>query len=357
MPDSLTTTATPFTPQVERGAASPEVQLVVSPVGADTDLRAALEDLKMGRYLSARDLLARTGPNWALRTIRSQLLAAGAGEPGVFKTWRDEEPNSPNAAMMWGRVLTRAALAAYRGGQRQQVVARAAGLARQALYQARVLWPACPVPWVDLLKLTQLPFAPHHFDPHAHERGMPWDVLRDPAMHHRGPWPLLAEINQRHPGNREGHHRMREWFHNRSREPGAAMNYSCWLVAMGTLNPQLQVMPLYALMDIYRQRHGDGRGGALQFWQTAQVRHYACKAYDDWFADIPPVEYPWQPLSDLSHLAHALVACGENERAAFVFRAMGPYVTPQPWQDINASLGRSADWRDEFLRIRASVLR
>ncbi|MEU3340420.1 hypothetical protein [Streptomyces sp. NPDC006668] len=342
---------------MERGADSPDVHLIVSPVGADTDLRAALEDLKMGRYLSARDLLARTGPNWALRTIRSQLLAAGAGEPGVFKTWRDEEPNNQDAAMMWGRVLTNVALAAYRGNQDHAVVARAAGLARQALYQARVLLPECPVPWVDLLRLTQLPFAPHHFDPHAHTRGRPWDALKDPAMHHRGPWPLLTEINQRHAGNREGHHRMREWFLSRSREPGAAMNYSCWLVAMGTLNPQLLVMPLYALMDLYRQRHGDGRGGALQFWQTAQVRHYACKAYDDWFADIPPVEYPWLPLPDLSYLAHALVACGENERAAYVFRAMGPYVTPQPWQDINASLGRSADWRDEFLRIRASVLR
>ncbi|MFI0511150.1 hypothetical protein ACH3Y9_12605 [Streptomyces sp. WSLK1-5] len=90
---------------------------------------------------------------------------------------------------------------------------------------------------------------------------------------------------------------------------------------------------------------------------TAQVRHYACKAYDEWFAHVPPVEYPWQPLSDLSHLAHALVACGENERAAYVFHAMGPYVTPQPWQDINTSTGRSYDWQVDFLRIRSAVLR
>ncbi|MGW3135021.1 hypothetical protein [Streptomyces sp. NPDC001139] len=333
------------------------MQLIVSPVGADTDLRAALEDLKLGRYLAARDLLARTGPNWALRNLRSQLLAAGAGEPGVFKTWRDEEPSNPDAAMMWGRVLTRAALAAFRSGQSQQVVARAGGLARQALYQAMALLPDCPVPWVDLLQLAQLPFAPHLFDPYANTRGLPWDLLKDPGMPHRGPWPLLAEINRRDLGNREGHHRMREWFQNRSGERAAAMNYSCWLVAGGTLNEVLKVMPLYALMDRYRQQHGDGRGGALQFWQTAQVRHYACKAYDEWFLHVPPVEYPWLPLSDLSHLAHALVACGENERAAYVFHAMGPYVTPQPWQDINASTGRSYDWQVDFIRIRSSVLR
>jgi hypothetical protein len=295
--------------------------------------------------------------NWALRTSRSQLLSVGTGEPGVFKTWRDAEPKNPDAAMMWARVLTRAALAAHRTQHNPQVVARAAGLARQACHQARALLPACPVPWVDLLRLTQLPFAPHHFDPHAHTRGMPWDALKDPAMHHRGPWPLLTEINQRHAGNREGHHRMREYFERCSNDPGAAMNYVCWLVARGTLNPELLVLPLYALMDIYRHRHGDGRGGALQSWQTAQVRHYACRAYDDWFARIPSVEYQWLPLSDLSHLAHALVACGETERAAGVFQAMGPYVTPQPWQDINTSLGRSKDWKNEFLRIRTSVLR
>ncbi|MER8009686.1 hypothetical protein [Streptomyces sp. NPDC094149] len=333
------------------------MNLIVSPVGADADLRAALEDLKLGRYLATRDLLRRTGPHWALRTIRSQLLTVGAGEPGIFKTWRDEEPDNPDAAMMWARVLTRAALTAHRTGREPQVVARAAGLARQACHRARALLPACPVPCVDLLQLTQLPFDPQAFDPYAPARGLQWDTLKDPGMPHRGPWPLWMEINQRHPGNREGHHRMREYFWHRSGEPAAAMNYACWLTTGGTLNPELLLMPLYALMDIYRQRHGDGRGGALQFWQTAQVRHYACKAYEDWFALVPPIEYEWLPLSDLSHLAHALVACGEDQRAAHVFEAMGPYVTPQPWQDINASLGRSRDWRDEFLRVRTSVLR
>ncbi|MFF7954011.1 hypothetical protein [Streptomyces griseorubiginosus] len=333
------------------------MQLIVSPVGADTDLRAALEDLKLGRYLAARDLLGRTGPNWSLRTIRSQLLAASVGEPGVFKTWRDEEPGNPDAAMMWARVLTRAALAAHRAGRDPHVVARAAGLARQACDRARLLLPVCPVPWVDLLQLTQLPYDPSAFDPYAHARGGRWDTLKDPGMSHRGPWPLLHEINERHPGNREGHHRMREYFWHRSEELGAAMNYSCWLTTGGTRNPELLPMPLYALMDTYRERHGDGRGGALQFWQRAQVRHYACQAYEEWFARVPPVEYEWLPLSDLSHLAHALVACGEDQRAAHVFTAMGPYVTSQPWQDINDSLGRSRDWRDEFLRVRTSVLR
>jgi len=103
--------------------------------------------------------------------------------------------------MMWDRVRTRAALTAHRTKCSPEVVACAAGLPRQACDRAaRALLPARPVPWVDLLQLTQLPFAPHHFDPCATTRGLPGDSLEDPAMHRRGPWPLLAAINQRHAG-------------------------------------------------------------------------------------------------------------------------------------------------------------
>ncbi|WP_324787035.1 hypothetical protein [Streptomyces sp. H51] len=331
------------------------MDLVVSPVGADSDLRAALEDLKLGRYLAARNLFSRTGSHWALRTSRSQLLAAGVGEAGVFFTWRNEEPNSAHALMMWARALTRAAVEAYHNDDDHRVVARAAALARQACWKAADLWPACPVPWICLLHLTQLSFAARDFDPYAHTRPSPWDRLEDPTMPFPGPWPILAEIKRRHPGSREGHHRMREYFLRRGGGPGIAMQYSAWLVSSRTPDPQLLMLPLYSLMDLYRERHS--KGGSLQFWLTEQVGHYARRAWDDWFVHVPPAEYSWVPLSDLSHLAHALVACGETERAAWVFNAMGPHVTPQPWKDINASLGRSRDWRDEFLRIRASVVR
>lgn len=351
MPRPLTTNAN--LPAVQRGT-EPHTDLIVSPVGADIDLRAAIEDLKLGRYRAARDLLARTGPNWPLRTRRSQLLAAGAGEGGVFKTWLGEESGSADAYMMWARVLTRAALAAHRSGRTKDLVARAAGLARQACIKAMTLRPECPVAWVCLLQLTQLPFDPYHFDPQWRSRPLPWDRLRDPTMPLRGPWPLLEEINRRDPGNREGHHRMREFFLHRG-GPTAAMSYSAWAVASQPTNLELDLLPLYALRDVYAARHGNGHGSALQFWQTAQVAHYACQARDRWFASVPAVHHAWLSLLDLNHLAHALVACGEDARA--VFEAMGPYATPEPWQTINRSLGRSYDWTTEFLRIRSATLR
>ncbi|MGW2835934.1 hypothetical protein [Streptomyces sp. NPDC001286] len=328
-------------------------ELIISPIGADTDLRAAMEDLKLGRYRAARDLLARTGPNWPLRTRRSQLLAAGAGEGGVFKTWLEEEPGSADASMMWARVLTRAALAAHRSGKSKDLVARAAGLARQACMRAMALGPQCPVAWICLLHLTQLPFDPYHFDPKWRSRPLPWDRLRDVSMPLRGPWPLLEEINRRDPGSREGHHRMREFFLHRG-SPTAALTFAAWTVASPPANLELDLLPLYALKDVYAIQHGRGQGAALKFWKTAQVTHYACQARDRWFASLPPAHHAWSSPLDLNHLAHALMACGEDARA--VFEAMGPYATPEPWQTVNASLGRSYDWTTEFVRIRHLVL-
>ncbi|MGW1626579.1 hypothetical protein [Streptomyces sp. NPDC002172] len=339
------------------------MRLIVSPIGADADLRNAVQDLQLGRYHAARDLLRMTGRNWGLRTRRSQLLAAAAGEPGVFKMWRDEEPDSPDAAMMWARVLTRAALRAYRGGKSEDVVRRAAQWGAQACQRASDLLPACPVPWVDKLLLAQLPFPSYLLDPHAQTRPKPWDKLPpeagdlDHGMHHRGPWPLLVEVNRRHPGNREGYHRMREYFQTTC-SSGAAMDFSCWMVLSEPPSPDLWMLPVYALVDKYRIEHGENSAaGRESFWQTANAGGHAVRAYDKWFAKIPPDEYPWVSMSDLSHLAHALIANGETQMAAQVLRAMGPYVTAQPWQDVNTIQGRHTNWQDWFLTARASTLR
>ncbi|MGW7244421.1 hypothetical protein [Streptomyces sp. NPDC054804] len=357
MPDSLATGAAyaRFTPN----GTPDDLRLIVSPVGADTALRTALQDLRLGRYHATRDLLEMTGREWGLRTSRSNLLAAGASDPGIFKLWLDEEPNHPDAAMMWARVLTRAALKAYRSGMSQDVVGGAARLAAKAGWRASELLPECPVPWVDKILLAQLPYPAHYLDPHAQQRHQPWDELpggRDQGMPHLGPWPLLGEIDARHPGNREGYHAMRQYF-QRVRSTGAAMDFSCWILLSEPSTPELWLLPLYALVDKFRKEHGEGRGATSRFWQTGAVGHYAVEAYNKWFAQLPPAEYPWASMADLSHLAHALVANGETKMAADVLRAMSPYVTAQPWKDVNTILGRSTDWTDWFLTLRASTLR
>ncbi|MEW1648618.1 hypothetical protein [Streptomyces sp. NPDC091219] len=331
------------------------MDLIVSPVGADSDLRAVLEDLQMGRYASARDLLIRTSDNWSLYATRCQRLTDSVAGRGVLKMWRDEELHSAHAATVWAWSLTRGAIGLCRKGAKADVVGRAAAMAQQEWKRVDELWPRSPEPWCGRLQLSQLPYDARRFDPRWHNRREPWGTLDDPVMHLEGPWPFLAEANRRHPGSRDGHHRMREYF---LRRHGASVSsqYTHWLVAGGPLNPELLVLPLYSQMDLYRERHSDGRNSALQFWQTEQMRHFATQAYDGWFAHLPPTEYAWVSPWDLNHLAHALVGCGETERAAWVFRALGPYATPQPWKDVLESLGRSRDWTDEFLRIRTTVL-
>lgn len=331
------------------------MNLVVSPVGADSDLRAALEDLRMGRYLATRDLLMRTGVNWSLLARRCQLLVSYSGARGVIKMWRDDEPHSRHASVMWARTLTRGALQLHREGGAGDVVARAAGMAQKEWIWAESLWPESPEPWNGRLQLTQLPYNPRLLDPLWRNRTEPWERLDDVEMYLPGPWPLWAEANRRHPGNRDAHHRMREYFlHHRGTVP--ALQYSQWISA-GPPSPELLMLPLYARMDVYRERHGHGQRGALGFWQTEQAHHFAMRAFTQWFSPVPVAEYRWLSSWDLNHLAHALVACGESGPARQVFTALGPYATPQPWKDVNDSLGRSRDWTDEFLRIRRAVLK
>ncbi|MGX9891217.1 hypothetical protein [Streptomyces sp. NPDC002276] len=332
------------------------MDLIVSPVGPDSDLRAALEDLKMGRYLAARDLLVRTGVNWALLGRRCQLLVSDPGVRGAIRMWRDEEPHSHHASLLWARALTQGALQLHHEGRADKVVRRAGEMAHAEWNRAGSLWPGSPEPWNGRLQLARLPYDPKLLDPNWRIREAPWDRLKSVDMHFPGPWPLLAEANRRHPGSRDAHHRMREYFLQHGGAV-ASLQYSQWTVSARRPNPELQLLPLYARMDVYRERHGRGQSGALGFWQTEQAHHVAMRAYTEWLAQVPVAEHRWLSPWDLNHLAHALVSCGENGPARQVFHALGPYVTPQPWKDVNTSLGRSQHWTDEFLRIRAAVLK
>ncbi|MFJ9250492.1 hypothetical protein [Streptomyces sp. NPDC101776] len=348
---SATSSAPPEAP-----AASPAAGLIVSPVGADSDLRAALEDLKMGRYLAARDLLIHTGLNWSLLARRCHLLVSDPGARGVIKMWRDEEPHSRHASLLWARALTHGALQLHREGKADDVVCRAAVMAHEEWNRAATLWPDSPEPWNGRLQLARLPYDPRFLDPYWRSRTQPWDRLDDFEMSLSGPWPLWAEANERHPGDRDAHHRMREYF---LQHHGAvpALQYAQWIVSEAHTHPELLMLPLYARMDLYRERHRSSQRGAAGFWQTEQAHRVAMRAFTGWFSPIPDAEHRWLSLWDLNYLAHALVSCGKSNAARQVFNALGPYVTPQPWKDINDSLGRSRDWTDEFLHIRAAVLK
>lgn len=134
-----------------------DMPLIVDLAGRDDELRAPLDDLRLGRWSAARDLLRRTGPDWELRTSRSLVLSVGAGSLGAIKAWLSEEPFSADALMMWARVLTREALRAMDKGRDRDLVLQSGTFARDACFGAVGRWPEDPVPWVDLLRLAKLP--------------------------------------------------------------------------------------------------------------------------------------------------------------------------------------------------------
>ncbi|WP_328982881.1 hypothetical protein OG258_50105 [Streptomyces mirabilis] len=131
------------------------MDLIVHSAGRDHELRLAMEDLQMDRWRAAQLLLRSTGTNWALRTSRSQTLAVGAAKSHAIEAWREEEPGSVSALMMWARVLTQGALYAFRDGVRGEKLRRAAYVADQACRATASAWPEDPVPGVCFLALAQ----------------------------------------------------------------------------------------------------------------------------------------------------------------------------------------------------------
>lgn len=67
---------------------------VYHPAGHDNELRAAVQDLRTGRWLSMRNLLAET-LDWTMWTQRTQVLATVAGAPTPY---RHGVPRSPGAS-------------------------------------------------------------------------------------------------------------------------------------------------------------------------------------------------------------------------------------------------------------------
>ncbi|MFD7379132.1 hypothetical protein [Streptomyces mirabilis] len=318
-----------------------DMALTIHPAGRDDDLRLALEDLQVGRWLSTHHLLAHTH-TWTLRTSRSQVLAAGAASGGAIDAWIAEESDSPNALMMRARVLTQRVLTAHRARANHHTLFQAAGAARQACGDAARRWPHDPVPWVCLLALAQLDI--DHRDRHRLEHwAYPPEALLPP-----GPWPLLGEVGRRDAGNREAYHRMLQCLQARGR---GAVDFSRWVASVTPRGSVLLTLPLYAYAESYRLRMESGQvSSSLGFWTDEQVRYYVRLARDGWFAHLPDTADC--SLVDLNHLAYALNACGLSG-AGEVFEAIGTFATTAPW----AQLSESRWWQDEFLKARAYALR
>ncbi|MDX3523348.1 hypothetical protein [Streptomyces scabiei] len=318
--------------------------LIVHPAGRDDELRRALEDLQVDRWLSTRQLLLTTGQHWALRTSRSQVLATVAAQSGAIGAWCEEEPHSPDAMMMSARVLTQRALLSARRGVDIESQFHIGDLARRACENAiRHGNPYDPVPYVCLLALAQV-----GSDWTYPELQRPEQFAKPPeAMLPRGPWPLLWEVLRRDPENREGYQRMLQYFHAKG---AGGMEFALWAASRAAVGSVQLTLPLYTLAEAYRLQLAKGAlVSKFGFWARGQVRYYAERAVQDWFHVVDPADCS---LLDLNHLAYVLSASGE-QGAGPVFTAIGPYATTAPWKQLQGESFQQNDWQDDFLRARA----
>lgn len=309
------------------------------PAGHDSELRAAVQELRTGRWLSMRKLLADT-QGWALWTQRTQVLAAVAAGSDTVHTWLTEEPDSTAATVMQTRVTVERALRAHREGH-----ARTTDLWQQA-------WEACgdtarlapddPVPWVCLLALAQL----------DSKQRMEENRLAPPGpMLFPGPWALLAEADKRDPGNREAYHRMLQFVYAR-RSDGSlseAVNFVQWAASSASEGSALQALPLFVRVERYRREGGNEKALDLH-WVTEDATRDALRALHIWFDHSVPGE---ASLLDLNYLAHALWGSLQLAEAARVFEALGPYYTPLPWAYRARSPNDTTQVEEVFARARA----
>lgn len=283
------------------------------PAGHDSELRAAVQELRTGRWLSMRDLLAGTR-GWALWTQRTQVLAAVAAGSDAVHAWLVEEPDSTAAVVMRTRVTVERALRAHRESH-----ARTTDLWQQAWEACGTtarLVPADPVPWVCLLALAQL----------DSRQRMEENRLAPPGpMLFPGPWALLAEADKRDPGNREAYHRMLQFVYAR-RSDGSlseAVNFVQWAASSAPEGSALQALPLFVRVERYRREGGNEKALDLH-WVTEDATRDARRALRIWFDHSVPAE---RSLLDLNYLAHALWGSLQFADAARVFEALGPYYT------------------------------
>ncbi|MFJ2645385.1 hypothetical protein ACIO1C_01400 [Streptomyces sp. NPDC087420] len=319
------------------------MRLSSGPAGDDHELRAVLQDVASGYWMSMQDLLLRTeagvlrteaGADWAQWTFRTQVLGAASAGTTVVQTWQREVPDSRPASVMRARVAVERALRANRIGdvQHLQSLWWTASAACAAAAEAA---PHDPVPFLCRLALAELD--PGQVDP-EHRRHAP-----DPQLF-PGPWGLLAEVDRRDPGNREAYHRMARYFLVRKGGSVAHQDFFARWVADGApAGSALLALPLYVAVERWRATHtGRESLDASLYWVTDRALERARVAYREWFAVTPSRRL----TQDMNYLAHALWSSQQYGPAAEVFRALGPHASPRPWLYLVAD---GARWERLFL--------
>ncbi|MFB8201925.1 hypothetical protein [Kitasatospora purpeofusca] len=245
-----------------------------------------------------------------------------AGPKDVLRHWSAEEPDAFGLTALRARVaVDRAVLA----GQRQPGSPDALtleGAARQWCWQAASVLGGDPVPWLGLLTLAQLDLRqarPEHRVPAPDQMLLP------------GPWALFEQARRTDLWGREAFHRMlRVWLARG--ESGPATEFLATYLPSAPQGSPLHALPLYLYVERYRRAQRK-EAVQLQWTDDETVRTSVLRAFEHWRAACGQSSR-W-PVVDESHLAHALWATRQRQRAAEVFAAMQPFISAQPWQSLS----------------------
>ncbi len=291
------------------------------PTFGDQALATARQDLIVGRWQGARDLLRETGRDWDRRTHRMRLLADVAAGIRTVETWQAAEPQNPDALVLRAETEVMRIFAAVGEANRAQgtppppsqdsIDRSHLDRAARICLQAADKHPADPVPWVSLMTLARLYGGGH---PHV--------------------WHWWRELQARDAYSREGHHQVLRHLSERWHgSHGEMYNFARDSAAFAPVGTPLASLTQTARAEHYRQRvavEGPTAVGLTYHWThevAVQALHVTMR---DWITHRAGMEYA-QDVADLNTVLHGLVFAGMKEQAREVCRQLGNRPTRAPW--------------------------
>ncbi|MBS2966245.1 hypothetical protein KGA66_24585 [Actinocrinis puniceicyclus] len=345
--------------------------------GLDRALALASADARAGMLATCRDLLAETRceNDFARRGYASAVLGSACATSNAAELWTGEDPDNPDAWLVWARV---AAIRALRFGDRRDDRTRELiGIAVRACHTAVGLSESDPTPQVILLGLDRLRYR------------RPTPAPAPLALTIPGPWDQLARVARRDRHNREAGHQLLNYYHPRHGGDARHLHQvASWAAKVSLPDSPLQLLPLVAdleapdvgpdpldqdqlrrmamlhnlIADIDAGRvQGDPEELAKQrarfthrlqqeqdprsddYHRRRSLALIAKDLYEAWFGEgrTPP----YVPIRDLSVLAHALYVGEWRLPAAAVLQYLGPHACTYPWSLL------SDDPEKELIRV------
>lgn len=297
-----------------RARSRPQASLY-DPTFGDRPLAEARQDVLVGRWQGARDLLRDTGRDWDRRTHRVRLLADAAAGNRTVETWQAAEPANPDAMVLRAETDVMRLFNAISAGpaptpDRDAIDRDRLDRVVRICLQAAHGYPDDPMPWVSLLTLARLYAG-------GHPQSNQW-------------W---RELQARDRDNREGHHQVLRHISARWHGSHSQMYDFAWDTAsFAPLGSPLLALTQAARAEHYRSLQQSGGATALglsQHWRSDVALRDLQRTCERWLAHRT-FELA-QDVADLNFVAHALVLGGMSEQARAVFQQLGNRPTRAPW--------------------------